>query len=784
MSTDSIRHFSVDRRNQRKNVLLLAYQSFGIVHGDLSTGPLYVYISTFSGRLHNYQTEDAVFGVFSLIFWSLTLLLLLKYVIITLTADDNGEGGPFALYSLLCRHAKFSLLPNHQAADEEISTYHPLGYSSRNIPSSAFKRFIERHKKMKTGILLMLLFGASLLICDGILTPAISVLSSVKGLQVYAARFQDHMVVFIACAVLVGLFAMQHHGTHMVAFLFAPIIILWLLSIAAVGIYNIIEWNPKIYRALSPYYAYKFFRDTGKDGWLSLGGILLCITGTGAMFANLGHFTSASIRVSFSCVVYPCLVLQYMGQAAFLSKNFYAISSSFYSSIPDPIFWPVFVLGNLAAVVASQAVISVTFSIVKQCHSLGCFPRIKVLHKARWIDGQMYVPEMNWILMILSVAVTAGLHKISLIGNAYGIACIAEAFVTTCLMSLVINFVWQKSFILSLSFLLLFGFAEAIYLSSSCMKLHRGGWVPLVLSSVFLIIMYVWHYGTRRKHLFDMQSKVSMKWILTLGPSLGIIRVPGIGLIYTELVTGIPATFSHFMTNLPAIHQVIIFVCVKSVLVPYVPHKERYLIGRIGPKDYRLYRCIVRYGYLDVHKDDEDFENHLVMCIAEFIKMEAEGSAAIEGSVDGWMAVVRTSEKFGTRLVTSDRITSEETRSSSTATTIPNGKSATLQKLQAMYEHESPHLIHRRRLQFNLPYTDDHMYPHVNEELCELLQAKRAGVAYIVSHSHIKARRNSSFLKQLVFNLYSFLRKNCRASAVTLTIPHISLIEVGMNYHL
>ncbi|KAI7995533.1 putative potassium transporter 2 [Camellia lanceoleosa] len=189
-STDYAGIVKVDRRNQRKNVLLLAYQSFGTVHGDLSTGPLYVYMSTFSGRLHNYQTEDAVLGVFSLIFWSLSLLLLLKFVIITLNADDNGEGGPFALYSLLCRHAKFSLLPNHQAADEEISTYHPPGYSSRNIPSSAFKRFIEKYKKMKIGIFLMLLFGASLLIYDGILTPAISVLSSIKGLQVYAANFQ------------------------------------------------------------------------------------------------------------------------------------------------------------------------------------------------------------------------------------------------------------------------------------------------------------------------------------------------------------------------------------------------------------------------------------------------------------------------------------------------------------------------------------------------------------------------------------------------------------------
>ncbi|XP_052209665.1 potassium transporter 7-like isoform X2 [Diospyros lotus] len=632
---------------------------------------------------------------------------------------------------------------------------------------------------MKTGLLLVVLFGACLLICDGILTPAITVLSSVKGLQVHSHRFHNHMIISIACAVLVGLFAMQHRGTNRVAFLFAPIVIIWLLSIGAVGIYNTIEWNPYIYRALSPYYIYKFFVDTGKDGWLSLGGMFLCAGGTGAMFANLGYFTAASIRISFSFVVYPCLVLQYMGQAAFLSKNFNAISASFYASIPDPIFWPVFIVANLAAVVASQSIISATFSIVKQCHAFDCFPRIKVVHKARWFDHQIYIPEINWILMILSVAVIVGLQRTSLVGNAYGIACTGEAFLTTCLMTLVIIFVWNKNSIFSLLFLLLFGSIEASYLLSSSTKITQGGGIPLVLSSFVLTIMYVWHYGTRRKYLFDLQNKVSMKCILSLGPSLGILRVPGIGLIYSELVTGIPAAFSHFMTNLPAIQQVVIFVCVKSVPVPYVPHKERYLIGRIGPKAYRMYRCIVRYGYQDVHKDDEDFENHLVMCVAEFIKLEAEGSATIDGSMDGRMAVVRTSEKFGTRLIMSE---SSGAEASSSSSILPNSKSATLQRLQAMYELESSHQVRRRRMQFKLPYTD-HMHQHVQEELCELLEAKRAGVAYIMGHSYIKARRNSSFLKKFVIDLaYSFLRKNCRAPAVTLSIPRSSLIGLGMNY--
>ncbi|GAB4847386.1 Potassium transporter 4 [Ancistrocladus abbreviatus] len=323
--------------------LLLAYQSFGVVYGDLSTSPLYVYTSTFEGKLQNHQNEEAIFGVFSLIFWTLTLIPLLKYVLIVLSADDNGEGGTFALYSLLCRHARFSLLPNQQAADEELSTY-KYGPSTPMPPTSPLKRFLEKHKRLRTALLLVVLFGASMVIGDGVLTPAISVfckillismemvalegvegegqkelvicrnsstvvtnvyfvflslavLSAVSGLQVTETKLTDGELLLIACVILVGLFALQHCGTHKVAFMFAPIVCIWLFSIFAVGLYNIIYWNPRVVHALSPYYIVKFFKETGKDGWISLGGILLCITGTEAMFADIGHFTAFSIRV-------------------------------------------------------------------------------------------------------------------------------------------------------------------------------------------------------------------------------------------------------------------------------------------------------------------------------------------------------------------------------------------------------------------------------------------------------------------------------------------------------
>ncbi|XP_044978276.1 probable potassium transporter 2 [Hordeum vulgare subsp. vulgare] len=768
-------------RQHYRNLLLLAYQSFGVVYGDLSTSPLYVYKSTFSGRLGQYQDEQTVYGVLSLIFWTFTLVPLLKYVIIVLSADDNGEGGPFALYSLLCRHAKLSLLPNQQAADEELSTYYRDGFAAQHGSSPWLRRFLEKHKTVKTGLLVVVLCAASMVIGDGVLTPAISVLSSMSGLQVRATGLQERSVVLLSCIVLVGLFSLQHRGTHKVAFMFAPIVIIWLLCIGGIGLYNIVHWNPKIYQAISPYYIVKFFRTTGTDGWIALGGILLSMTGSEAMFADLGHFTSASVRLAFITIIYPCLILQYMGQAAFLSKNMLHMRTSFYDSIPGPVFWPVFVVATLAAVVGSQAVISATFSIVKQCHALGCFPRVKIVHTSRWIYGQIYIPEINWILMVLCVAVTVAFGDTTLIGNAYGIACMTVMLITTFFMAFIIIFVWQKNIIFALLFLLFFGSIETVYLSSSLMKVHQGGWVPLVLAFIFMSVMFIWHYGTKRKYQFDLQNKVSMRSILSLGPNLGIVRVPGIGLIYTELVTGVPAIFTHFVTNLPAFHEVLVFLCVKSVPVPYVQPDERYLVGRIGPRAYRMYRCIVRYGYKDVQRDDENFENMLVMSIARFIMMEAEdvsSSASYDIANEGRMAVIRTTDDAGTPLGMRDLGGLAESIS-----TTRSSKSESLRSLQSSYEQESPSANRRRRVRFELP-NEDAMDQQVKDELLALVEAKHAGVAYIMGHSYIKARRSSNFLKKFAVDVgYSFLRKNCRGPSVSLHIPHISLIEVGMIYY-
>ncbi|PWA70610.1 potassium transporter [Artemisia annua] len=769
MDPETGSHHINAKKQSWKAVLTLAYQSLGVVYGDLSTSPLYVFKSTFAEDIHHSETNEEIFGALSFIFWTLTLVPLLKYVFIVLKADDNGEGGTFALYSLLCRHARVSSLPNCQLVDEELSSY------KKEVPNLALSSFgsrlkstLEKHRVLQRFLLILALVGACMVIGDGVLTPALSVFSAVSGLELAMAKeHHKYVEVPVACLILIALFALQHYGTHRVGHLFAPVVILWLLCISSIGLYNIIHWNPHIYKALSPVHMYKFLKKTQTGGWKSLGGILLCITGSEAMFADLGHFSQLSIQVAFSSFVYPSLILAYMGQAAYLSQhhvieNDYQIG--FYISVPESLRIPVLLIAISAAVVGSQAIITGTFSIIKQCSSLGCFPRVKIVHTSSKYHGQIYIPEINWTLMLLCLAVTIGFRDTKRMGNASGLAVITVMLVTTCLMSLVIVLCWHKSVFVAIAFVVLFGTIEALYFSASLIKFLEGAWVPIALSLIFMLVMYVWHYGTRLKYEFDVQNKVSVDWLLSLGPTLGIVRVKGIGLVHTELVSGIPAIFSHFVTNLPAFHQVLIFLCVKSVPIPHVKHEERFLVGHIGPREYRVYRCIVRYGYRDVHKDDVEFEKDLVCSVAEFIRKQKDVPTPEQGNHDEVMTVVGTPSTHveGIRMMDGQ----------------DGHGSPEVQEIQSTPVNQV-----KKRVRFVVPES-----PKIEEnsraELRDLMEAREAGVAYILGHSYVKAKQGSGLIKKIVINFgYEFLRRNSRHSTDSLTVPHASTLEVGMVYH-
>ncbi|KAL8528242.1 hypothetical protein ACS0TY_005883 [Phlomoides rotata] len=742
------------KKESWRSVLALAYQSLGVVYGDLCTSPLYVYRNTFAEDIQHSETNEEIFGVLSFVFWTLTLIPLLKYVFIVLRADDNGEGGTFALYSLLCRHARLSILPNGQLADENL-----YEYKKEQVVSSYWglrlRAILESHRVWQRILLTLALVGACMMIGDGVLTPAISVFSAVTGLEFVVSKHQHQFLeVPVACTILVFLFYLQHYGTHRIGFLFGPIVITWLFCISAIGVYNIFHWNPHVYQALSPYYMYKFLKKTKRRGWMSLGGILLCITGSEAMFADLGHFSQLSIKIAFSIVVYPSLVLAYMGQAAYLSKhhiieNDYPIG--FYVSVPEKLRWPVLVIAVLAAVVGSQAVITGTFSIIKQCSALGYFPRVKIVHTSSKICGRIYIPEINWTLMLLCLAVTIGFRNTKHISNASGLAVITVMLVTTCLMPFVIVLCWNRSALLAVTFIIVFGSVEALYLSAALIKFREGAWVPIALSFIFLAIMFVWHYGTLKKYEFEVQNKVSLNWLLSLGPDLGIVRVRGIGLVHTELVSGIPAVLSHFVTNLPAFHQVLVLFCVKYVPMPHVRPEERFLIGRIGPKEYRVYRCIARYGYHDIVSDDVVFEEDLISSIAEFIRSNERKYDGSSESVEK-MAVIGTSS----------------TRAEGTK----------------CWDNEdlSPTEVARKKVSFSVSESPE-IEKHIEAEMEELMEAREAGMAFILGHCDVKAKTGSSLFKRVAIEGYGFLRRNSRAPTYASSFPRASTLEVGMLYH-
>ncbi|KAL3582401.1 hypothetical protein D5086_016733 [Populus alba] len=749
--------------------LAMAFQTLGVVYGDLGTSPLYVFTDVFSKV--PIESEVDILGALSLVIYTISLIPLAKYVFVVLKANDNGEGGTFALSSLICRYAKVNMLPNRQPADENISSFKLKLPTPELERALKIKETLEKRSSLKTLLLLLVLTGTSMVIGDGILTPAMSVMSAVSGLQGEISGFGTNAVVVVSIIILVGLFSIQQFGTGKVGFLFAPVLGLWFVSLGSIGIYNLVKHDISVIKALNPAYIYFFFKKNSGAAWSALGGCVLCITGAEAMFADLGHFSVEPIQIAFTCVVFPCLLLAYMGQASYLMKYPDSASRIFYDSVPESLFWPVFVIATLAAMIASQAMISATFSCVKQAMSLGCFPRLKIVHTSRKLMGQIYIPVINYFLMIMCIVVVSIFRRTTDIANAYGLAVITVMLVTTCLMSLVIVLCWHKNVFFALCFVCFFGTIEALYFSASLIKFLEGAWVPVALSFIFLIVMCVWHYGTLKTYEFDVQNKVSINWLLSLGPSLGIVRVRGIGLIHTELVSGIPAIFSHFVTNLPAFHQVLVFLCIKSVPVPHVRAKERFLIGYIGPREYRLYRCIVRYGYRDVHKDDMEFEKDLVCSIAEFIRSgnhEPNGTKADLESEDGKMTVV------GTCCTRTDGIQLREDD-------VDNIESAGTSELR---EIRSPPVIQpRKRVRFRLPDS-----PKINraarEELQELMEAREAGIAYILGHSYVRAKQGSSMLKKLVINYgYGFLRRNSRAPASTLSAPHASTLQVGMVYH-
>ncbi|KAJ0082644.1 hypothetical protein Patl1_12262 [Pistacia atlantica] len=559
-------------------------------------------------------------------------------------------------------------------------------------------------------------------------------LSAAGGIKVDHPHMSNAVVVVVAVVILVGLFCMQHYGTDKVGWLFAPIVLLWFLMIGGIGLLNIWKYDSSVLKAFSPVYIYRYFKRGGRDGWTSLGG-------TEALFADLAHFPVSAVQIAFTVVVFPCLLLAYSGQAAYLMRHQDHVVDAFYRSIPESIYWPVFIVATAAAIVASQATISATFSIIKQALALGCFPRVKVVHTSKKFLGQIYIPDINWILMILCIAVTAGFKNQSQIGNAYGTAVVIVMLVTTLLMILIMILVWRCHWILVLIFTGLSLVVECTYFSAVLFKIDQGGWVPLQgLNGL----------DSRPWPQFRTGSgALELDWCTQNWP--------------VECLTSSPTS-----SQICPLSILLSFSFVSSTSPVYtVPEEERFLVKRIGPKNFHMFRCVARYGYKDLHKKDEDFEKKLFDNLFLFVRLEA----MMEGCSDSdeYSLYGQQTEQSRDGLLNNNN---GNTSSSVTGLTISSVDSI----VPAM---KSPlHVNNTVRSSGQMSSQTE------TDELDYLNSCRDAGVVHILGNTVVRARRESRFYKKIAVDyIYAFLRKICRENSVIFNLPHESLLNVGQVFY-
>ncbi|CAG8439183.1 8870_t:CDS:10 [Acaulospora morrowiae] len=628
------RHRQIRKDIGIRGTMWLAFQSIGVIFGDIGTSPLYVFTGIFGSDPSNPPSADDVVGALSLIIWSLTIIPLFKYVIIILRADDNGEGGTFALYSLLSRYSGISVRGESRIDDLTITNYDAVSIHSVNREKP---NFIKRSKTVQNILLTVVLLGTSLVLSDGLLTPAISVISAVEGIAI-PAPVLTNAVVPISCVIIIALFLGQRFGTQKVGVFFAPVVSLWFISLASIGIWNISK-NPSILKAYNPYYAINYFVRNGGDSFEVLGGVLLAVTGVEALYADLGHFNRHSIQISFPLFTYPPLILAYCGQASRLVLDPTVIENTFWNTLPDlngPFYWTSFVLATFATIIASQAMISATFSLLYQAMQLDCFPRVKVIHTSKKVEGQIYIPEHSANLTI-----------------AYGVAVSSVMFLSTILYAIVMVIVFGLPVYLAVAFFVLFGFIDACFLSATLLKVKSGGYFTLTIAVILCFIMLLWKWGTTKRVRFELSRKTKLGDIFdeqalnntekdSKGPvkesseeieesvesktsvlrlletKFPVNRLPGIGLFYKEAGMGVPLSFSHFVEHFPAIPETVIFMTIRPVAVPIVGEEDRLVVQKIGNYE-GIYQAIARYGYMENISQGNEFLQKLLnaLCIVD-----------------------------------------------------------------------------------------------------------------------------------------------------------------------
>lgn len=564
------------------SVAALALGALGVVFGDIGTSPLYALRECFTHHEGLPLTPVNIMGILSLIIWALILAISFKYMAIVMRADNKGEGGILALMALA------------------TST-------------------VEKGTKRHFLILTLGLFGAALLYGDGIITPAISVLSAVEGLLVVAPGASD-LVIPITCGILAGLFVFQSQGTARIGLFFGPLILLWFIIIGAMGVHEILI-TPEILKSINPLYAVQFFQENPIAGFVVLGSVVLVITGGEALYADMGHFGSRPIRLAWFFVALPGLILNYYGQGALLLKNPEAISNPFFLLAPEWAKFPLVILATAATVIASQALISGVFSLTRQAIQLGFCPRINIIHTSIREIGQIYIPTVNWALFIGVIWLVLNFQTSSNLASAYGLAVTATMVITTVLAFWVALKKWKWPFIPAFLLFTLLGVFDVSFFLPNLLKTFHGGWVPLLIGAWLYLLMTTWQKG--RRILAEALKKKSLpvtEFIEKIEQE-HTYRVKGTGIYMSSESSGVPIPLIHNYRHNKVLHERIVFLTIITKDIPFVAQEDRVVLEKFGPE---FYRIIAYYGFmetpkirhileacrnqgLDIHLDDSTF---------------------------------------------------------------------------------------------------------------------------------------------------------------------------------
>ena len=586
--------------SQKSSLAALTLGAIGVVYGDIGTSVLYAVKEVFNHG-HVAVTPENVYGLMSIFFWTMTVIVSIKYVALVLRADNNGEGGLIAMLALA---------------------------------SNA----VKDKPRLRRVLLVIGIFGTSLFYGDGVITPAISVLSAVEGLEVVSPAFAKG-VIPITLVILFALFAVQKKGTAGIGKFFGPITLIWFLTIALLGVSQIIE-HPEILQAISPHYAVGFMWANPGTTFIILGAVVLCVTGAEALYADLGHFGKRPIRIAWFTVVMPCLVLNYFGQGALLLENPAAVKNPFYLMAPDWALLPLVGLATAATVIASQALITGAFSVTKQAIQMGYLPRLRILHTSVRDTGQIYMPFINWGLFAVIVLAVVMFRSSSNLAAAYGIAVCTDMLITTILTFFVIRHGWKYPLWLCIAATGVFFVVDFAFFASNLMKLFAGGWFPLVIGGVVFTFMMTWKQGRQilnEKMRTDAIELPSFLDAVFVSPPA---RVEGTAVFLTAEPGTVPNALLHNLKHNKVLHEQNLFVTVRNHEVPWIGMNKRLEIESLG---HHCWQVIVNYGF----KNDPDLPKALQHIKARGCELEAMSTSyflsrdVIVPTIGGGMAVWR-----------------------------------------------------------------------------------------------------------------------------------------------